>query len=125
MECILFSNQIEFSFREHCVNKCKSNSYYDDLISLEDKSDIDKFLRPGFYASGVGDLMFQLCADVLCVPIVVFSSAQDMDVSVLFPSKRQLSVSPIIVAYQAEGGGHFDGILEEDFDDRARPGMCA
>ena len=102
MECILFSNQIEFSFRKHCVNKCKSNSYYDDLISLEDKSDIDKFLRPGFYASGVGGLMFQLCADVLCVPIVVFSSAQDMDASVFFPSKRQLLVSPIIVAYQAE-----------------------
>ena len=41
--------------------------------------------------------------------------------SVHFPSKRQLSVSPIIVAYQAEGGDHFDGTLEEDFDDRARP----
>ena len=68
--------------------------------------------------------MFQLRADVLCVPIVVFSSAQDMDVSVHFPSKRQLSVSPIIVAYQAESGGHFDEILEEDFDDRAKPGMC-
>ena len=39
-------------------------------------------------------MIFQLCADVLCVPIFVFSSAQDMDVSVLFPSKRQLSVSP-------------------------------
>ena len=48
MECILFSNQIEFSFREHCVNKCKSNIYYDDLISLEDKSDIDKFFDPDF-----------------------------------------------------------------------------
>ena len=69
--------------------------------------------------------MFQLCADLLCVPIFVFSSAQDMDVSPLFLFKRQLSVSPIIAAYQAEGGGHFDGILEEDFDDRARPGMCA
>ena len=55
----------------------------------------------------------------------MFSSAQDMDVSVLFLSKKQLSVSPIIVAYQAEGGGHFDVILEEDFDDRARPVMCA
>ena len=124
-EYILFSNQIEFSFREHCVNECKSNSYYDDFISLEDKSDIDKFLRPAFYASGIGDLMIQLFADVLCVPTVVLSSAQDMDVSVHFPSKRQLSVSPIIVAYQAEGRGHFDGTLEEDFDDQARAGMCA
>ena len=61
--------------------------------------------------------MIQLCADVLCVPTVVLSSAQDMDVSVHFPSKRQLSVSPIIVAYQAEGRGHFDGTLEEDFDE--------
>ena len=61
--------------------------------------------------------MIQLFADVLCVPTVVLSSAQDMDVSVHFPSKRQLSVSPIIVAYQAEGRGHFDGTLEEDFDD--------
>ena len=69
--------------------------------------------------------MFQLCADVLCVPIVVFSPGQDIDVSVHFPSKTKLSVSPIIVAYQAEGGGHFDGILEEDFNDRVRPGMCA
>ena len=69
--------------------------------------------------------MIQLCADVLCVPIVVLLSAEDMDVSVPFPSKRQLLVSPIIVAYQAEGGGHFDGTSEEDFDDRARPGMCA
>ena len=70
-------------------------------------------------------MIIQLCADVLCVPIVVLSSAQDMDVSVHFPSKRQLPVSPIIVAYQAERRGHFDGTLEEDFDDHARPGMFA
>ena len=69
--------------------------------------------------------MIQLFADVLCVPTVVLSSAQDMDVSVHFPSKRQLSVSPIIVAYQAEVRGHFDGTLEGDFDDQARPDMCA
>ena len=62
-------------------------------------------------------MIIQLCADVLCVPIVALSSAQDMDVSVHFPSKRQLSVSPIIVVYQAEGRGHFDGTLEEDFDE--------
>ena len=68
--------------------------------------------------------MIQLCADVLCVPIVVLSSAPDMDVSVHFPSKRQLSVSLSVVVYQAEGGGHFDGTLEEDFDDHARPSMC-
>ena len=86
---------------------------------------IDKFLRPGFYASGVGDLIIQLSADVLRVPIVALLCAQDMDVSVHFPSKRQLSVSPIIVAYQAEGRGHLDGTLKEDFDDLARPGMCA
>ena len=70
------------------------------------------------------DLVIQLYADVLCVLIVVLSSAQDMNVSLHFPSKKQLSVSPIIVAHQAEGGGHFDGTLEEDFDDCARPGMC-
>ena len=69
--------------------------------------------------------MIQLCADVLCVPIVVLSSAQDIDVSVHFPSKRQLLVSSIFVAYQAEDEGLFDGTLEEDFDDRAGPGMCA
>ena len=70
-------------------------------------------------------MIIQLSADVLCVSIVALSSAQDMDVSVHFPSERQLPVSPIIVAYQVEGGGHFDGTLEEDFDDLARPGMCA
>ena len=69
--------------------------------------------------------MIQLCADVLCVPIVALSSAQDMDVSIHFPSKRQLSVSPIIVAYRAEVQGHFDGTLKRDFDDQARPDMCA
>ena len=104
-EYILFSNQIEFSFREHCVNECKSNSYYNDFISLEDKSDIDKFYRRGFYTSGVGDLMIELCADALCVPIVMLSSAQNMDLSVHLPSKRQLSVSPIIVVHQADGRG--------------------
>ena len=70
-------------------------------------------------------MIIQLCADVLCVPIVALSSSQNMDVSVHFPFKRQLSVSPIIVAYQAEDRGHLNGTLEEDFDDLARPGMCA
>ena len=55
---------------------------------LKIRMKIDKFLWPGFYASGVGDLIIHLCADVLCVPIVALSSAQDMDVSVHFPSKR-------------------------------------
>ena len=67
----------------------------------------------------------QLCADVLCVPIVALSSAQDMDVSIHFPSKRQFSVSPIIVAYRGEVRSHFDGKLKRDFDDQARPDMCA
>ena len=49
--------------------------------------------------------MIELCADALCVPIVMLSSAQNMDLSVHLPSKRQLSVSPIIVVHQADGRG--------------------
>ena len=70
--------------------------------------------------------MIELCADVLCVLVVMLSSAQDMDFSVHFPSKRQLSGFTDYCSVSSRGWRcHFDGTLEENFDDQARPGMCA
>lgn len=78
-------------------------------MTKEDINDIDSFMTAGVFASNIGDLVVDVCADVLGLPIVVISSLSQMNVSIHLPKHQQHSDSPIYLSYDASASGHYDG----------------
>lgn len=89
----------------------------DEFVATEDMSDIEQFEKKVFFASGIGDLLINLCADVLGLPIVLLTSLKDMDVYIQFPRRHQITSLPIYLCYNADGPGHYDGTNPLDLED--------
>jgi hypothetical protein len=91
------------------VNEVHANERFFAFITVEDMAHISDYLQLGTFASGTGDLVVDACTEILGTPIVVISSAKEMDVSIHIPEKRQLTSTPLFLAYMVNGPGHYDG----------------
>ncbi|XP_057310862.1 uncharacterized protein LOC130648786 [Hydractinia symbiolongicarpus] len=102
------------------VHELKSGEQYKNYMTKEDINDIDSFMTAGVFASNIGDLVVDVCADVLGLPIVVISSLSQMNVSIHLPKHQQHSDSPIYLSYDASASGHYDGtksFIEQENND--------
>ena len=106
-------------FREKFVKEVKHCQWFQDFVSDKDLSDIDEYKKNGVFASGVGDIIVDACSNILCIPIVVISSIDNMAVTLHRPQLSQIS-NPLYLAYNADGPGHYDGtkeLTQEDIGD--------
>ena len=99
-------------FREKFVEEVKYCQWFQDFVSDKDLSDIDEYRKNGIFASGVGDIIVDACVNVLCIPIVVISSIDNMAVTLHRSQLSQISSNPLYLACNAEGPGHYDGTKE-------------
>ena len=67
-------------FIEKFVEEVKYCQWFQDFVSDKDLSDINEYRKNGVFASGVGDIIVDACANILCIPIVVISSIDNMAV---------------------------------------------
>ena len=107
-------------FREKVVEEVKYCQWFQDFVSDKDLSDIDEYRKNGVFASGVGDIILDACADILCIPIVVISPIDNITVTLHRPQLSQISSNPLYLAYNADGPGHYDGtkeLTQEDIGD--------
>ena len=61
-------------FRERFVKEVTHCQWFQDFVSEKDISDIDEYKKNGVFATGVGDITVDACANILCIPIVIISS---------------------------------------------------
>ena len=104
-------------FREKFVEELKHCQWFQDFVSDKDLSDIDEYKKNGVFTSGVGDIIVDLCANILRIPIVVISSIDNMAVTLHGPQLSQTSSNPLYLAYNADGPGHYDGTKELTHED--------
>ena len=107
-------------FREKFVKEVRHCQWFQDFVSYKDLSDIDEYRKNGVFASGVGDIVVDVCANTLCISIVVLSSWDSMAVTLHRPQLSQISANPLYLAYNADGAGHYDGtkeLTQEDIRD--------
>ena len=79
--------------REKFVEEVKHCQWFQNFVSDKDLSDIDEYRKNGVFGSGVGDIIVDACANILCIPIVVISSIDTMAVILHRPQLSQISAN--------------------------------
>ena len=70
-------------------------------------------LQNGHYTRDVGDLMVLTLANVLNIPITVFTSVINMPVLCVMPTTQcVISTQPLFLAFTQTGPGHYDAVIE-------------
>ena len=88
-----------FLFREKFVEEVKHCQWFQDFVSDKYLSDIDAYKKSGVFASGVGDIIVDTCANILCIPIAAISSRDSMAVTLHRPQLSQISSNSLYLAY--------------------------
>ena len=74
-------------------------------------TEAEKFRRNGEFCRPLGDAMPLAMANVLQLPIVLITSAQNMPIVTVTP-RSIICETSIILAYTQRGAGHYDAITE-------------
>ena len=113
-------------FREKFAEEVKHCQWFQDFVSDKNLSDIDEYRKNGVFASGVGDIIVDACANILCIPIVVISSIDIIAVTLHRPQLSQISANPLYLASNVDGPGNYDGtkeLTQEDIGDEIMKSM--
>jgi len=95
--------------RKLFVNEIETESRYQSFVTPSDLSNIQKFEKNGVYATNIGDLIVDAFSNILGVPFVVISCDGEKDISIHLPIKNQMVFTPLFLAYNVMGNGHYDG----------------
>ena len=100
--------------RQLFVNELLTNKqeYKEWLTEDCTEADIEMFKRNGFFTSELGDLCAKACANVLKIPLVLITALPDVP-SVPFIPKSFVTTSPIFIAYDHSGPGHYNATKGE------------
>ena len=86
--------------------------YYESFIGDNSNIEYDakKFLDPTYFQGNLGDTMVLAMYNVLCIPIIIFSTIPNHSLIPIMPQKT-LCDSLILVAYNHMGAGHYDPVI--------------
>ena len=93
-------------YRERVLEEAKHCQWFQNFFSDKDISDIDNYRKNDVFASRIGDVIVDVCRNILCIPIVVISSIDNMTLTL-----RILS-NPLYLVYNADEPVHYDGTKE-------------
>ena len=108
-------------FREKFIEEVKNCQWVQDIVPDKDLSYIDEYRKNGVFASRVGDIIVNACANILCMSIVVISSIDNMAVTPHGPQLSQIPSNSLYLEYNAGWPGHYDGtkeLTQEDIGDK-------
>ena len=88
------------------------NEYKEWTSSTSAIVDIERFKKDGFFASEIGDLCAKVCANILRIPIVLITALPTVP-SIPFLPKVFVTTTPIYLAYDHSGPGHYDATKGE------------
>ena len=85
-------------FREKFIKEVKHYQWFQDFVPDKNLSYIDQYKKNGVFASGVGDIIVDACANILRIFIEVTSSSTTLD----GPQLLQISSNPLCLAYNVD-----------------------
>ena len=87
----------------------KSDSYQSFLTGQQLQREANHFLEMGEYPGDVGDLVLMAVSNILKIPIVIFTSIQNLPIIIQHPTTHgAIHAQPIFLTYQQHGPGHYD-----------------
>ena len=71
-----------------------------------------QYLQDGHFAGDAGDLMVLTLANVLGLPITIFTSIHNMPVLCVMPTSQTITTAePVFLAFSQNGPGHYDAAV--------------
>ncbi len=103
-------NSIAKWLRTCMVKEWMDNTdYYQGFVSADVTAVAHQYLTSGHFTGDLGDLMVLTLANVLHMPITVFTSVVNMPVLCIIPTVEVAdSVHPIFITFTQAGPGHYD-----------------
>jgi hypothetical protein len=90
-----------------------SAEYQNFLAATQLLVEAPRFLQKGVFCCELGDLVITALANVLRIPIVVFTSVQNFPMTTIVPTYNVAGTSePICIALTQYGGGHYDAVIQ-------------
>ncbi|KAL9987456.1 hypothetical protein ACROYT_G001769 [Oculina patagonica] len=103
------SSQTVLKLRKLIVAEWLENEDYYGLRNLcLNEQDIISYEENGVSGGALGDAMPLALANVLQLPIVLFTSIENFPVVVVSPRQQVPDAQPLYLAYQQQGPGHYD-----------------
>ena len=86
---------------------------YQSFISEDLSIGSQQYLQDGHFTGDAGDLMVLTLANVLGLPITLFTSIQNMPVICVMPTSQAItsSTEPLLLAFTQDGPGHYDAVI--------------
>lgn len=118
MELLLLAAKL----RQLVVDEWRSHQedYEGYVVGNNIAQQIDLFLRDGFFNSELGNTMVLALANVMGMPIIIFSSILQYPIISVNPHHMTVAI-PVFVAYNHTGCGHYDGVVVKN-NEQARSG---
>ena len=66
------------------------------------------YLQSGMFSGELGDLMVLTLANILQMPITIFTSIEQMPILCVMPTISIVTTTPIFLTYTQDGPGHYD-----------------
>lgn len=86
--------------------------YYQRFVSVNIMSEAPRYLASGEFSGSLGDLVILAIANILRVPITIFSSIPNMPLLCITSSLHDaVSSVPLYLAYIHSGPGHYDYVV--------------
>ena len=92
------------------INQLHYKSFISDSSDIDIENDAKKFLDPTYFQGSLGDSMILAMSNVLCIPIIIFSTIPNHSIIPIMPLKV-LCDSLILVTYNHMGAGHYDAVV--------------
>ena len=99
--------------RKRMVMEWHNNiDFYQGFITNDLTTEAQLFLEDGHFSSDAGDLTVLTLANILLMPVTIFTSINNMPVLCILPTSGPIITSqPIFLAYNQSGRGHYDSAI--------------
>ena len=95
---------------------------YQGFVTVDITTVTHEYLQSGHFSGNVGDLMVQTLANILQMPITIFTSVPNMPILCIMPTTQMtVTAQSIFLAYTQSGPGHYDSVVSVSTEQTSRP----
>ena len=93
----------------------ENRQHYESFLTTDNfDKEVERFTRQGYFTGELGNLMILAMANVLKMPIVIFSSLENYPTIPILPRQQLSGMSMLFVSFNAPGCGHYDYVYMEN-----------
>ena len=92
----------------------ENRRHYESFLTTDNfDNDIEHFKQQGYFTRELGNLMVLALANVLKIPIVIFSSLENYPTIPVLPRQQLNDMPTLFISFNTAGCGHYDYVYME------------